>query len=240
MIYAGFVALDIIAIFPRMAGSIIQKNGIAYSFQFMTTTVKRLFVVTYPPLLGIISINGSIDDMFRIVLISYGAAILVWVAIFLFRIRIIAFFCASLEDFGQNGRLPRAIIAGLRYSSNWVDEVNKLFAGTFRIESGHTNIDKSIAVTAVWIFFFYSATPFIINIFGMKYSEYASVILQLTGVSSALGTLVLAFFLDPKLSRIYEDQKDLPFAFRSLIFSHLVNLSLICPLFFYTLSLFLT
>ena len=236
LIYAGYVALDIISIFPRIAGSVVQKNGIAYSFQQMTNTVKRIFVVLYPPLLGLISINGTLNDMFRVVFLSYFVSVVVCVSVYLLRVQIVAIFCGVLESFAHDGRLIQSFLAGFRKQSNWTVSSYNIVREKVPNSSHFPQLDKSIVVTAVWIFFFYSATPFLINVLSMKYSGYSSIILQLTGLSSALGTLALAFLLDPKLSRIYEDQREVPIASRSLLLSHMINLTIAGPVFFITAS----
>lgn len=236
MLYAAFVALDVISLFPRIAGSLIGKNGIAYSFQVMTTTLRRVFIVIYPPLLGFINISGSLDDLFRIVLVSYGAAVLTLFSIFMLRVKILSFYCASLNDFSENGKLLQAFLTGFRNANQWNDVCRDISFNQMQLQADKKRFSSTIVLTATWIYFFYAGTPFLINALGMKFNEHSSIILQLTGLSNALGTLALAFFLDPKLSRIYENQTDLPVASQSLFLAHLINLCVISPIFFYTLS----
>lgn len=239
VLFGCFVALDIASVFPRIAGSMIGKNGIAYAFQVMTNTVKRVFIVSYPPLLGLISISGTINDLFSVLFISYTVAILVFLIVVFSRISIVAFFFTSLQDFSDNGEVFRSIIKGFQNSSEWTGEVRHRLNHKGRMSDLFSGIDRKIVVPAVWIFFFYSASPFLINVLGMIYRDYSSVILQLTGLSNAFGTIALAFFLDPKLARFYERQSDLPAVSRSLLLAHLINLGMISPLFFFCLFMLL-
>jgi hypothetical protein len=237
MLYAAFVALDLVSLFPRMAGSLIKKNGIGYSFQVMTATFRRVFIVIYPPLLGFISIDGSLNTLFQVVLISYGTAVFSLIAIFLLKNRILSFFCASLDEFSENGKLSRAFAVGFRDAYKWADVAQGVFLDKSRPSSEKITFDKTIVLTAAWIYFFYSSSPFLINVLGLKFSEYSNIILQLTGLSNAIGTIALAFFLDPKLSRIYEQQSDLPVASRSLFLAHVISLCVVGPIFFFALSI---
>lgn len=67
--FAFYVLLDCIAVVPRIAGSILGKNSLGYSFSNIASTIKRIFVVAYPPLLGWLSING--EDIYSVIYLSY-------------------------------------------------------------------------------------------------------------------------------------------------------------------------
>ena len=128
-------------------------------------------------------------------------------------------------DFYENGKLLSALVLGIKSSSSY--EINEKY-----FNLAEKRIDVRLLIPATWIFFFYSASPFLINILGVKFSEYSNIILQLTGLCSALGTLALAFILDPKLSRQYEMQTELHVALNSLFFAHMLNILVMSPLFF--------
>lgn len=77
--------------------------------------------------------------------------------------------------------------------------------------------DGRILALATWVFAFYSASIFSINILGEYFSEYSSIIYQLVGFVNAFGTLVWAFFLDPALSRRFDASRDVLGAYNSLL-----------------------
>ena len=92
ILYSGFIALDVCSIFPRVSGSLNGKNGIGYTFQVMTNTLKRIFVVLYPPALGAVALSGSITDVFFAVMCSYLGAVFVILFLYGLRKTILKFF----------------------------------------------------------------------------------------------------------------------------------------------------
>ena len=67
--------------------------------------------------------------------------------------------------------------------------------------------------------------------------EYSAIILQLTGALNALGTFVLAFFLDPRISRVYENGDGAESVFVTLFSAQMINVLLVSPAFYLFIAL---
>ena len=46
-LFAAFVLLDAVSLFPRQAGASLRRNALGYSFLVMINTTKRVFIVSY-------------------------------------------------------------------------------------------------------------------------------------------------------------------------------------------------
>jgi len=226
-IFSGFVLLDVLSVLPRIAGSIVGLQGLSYSFQVMVMTLKRVFVVLYPPFLGFIVITGGLGDLFSAIFLSYIASAFALALYVVFYKPILSFFCDFIFAFNSGRGLAKSFFGSLFSKRGWEQEVKEKIS----ILGGH-EIDLKIFVSALWIYFFYSGSMFFINVVSAIFSEYSEVILQTAGFFNALGTVALAFYLDPKISRIYETGRGLNKVLRSLVFAHISNLIVVSPLFF--------
>lgn len=232
LLFSTFVFLDLISVLPRVAGSIVGKHGIGYSFQVIVNTVKRVFIVLYPPIMGLIAIYGTLSDLFLAIFVSYGTAMLAVITSLLLRNRAIAYFCATIDIYARGSGLLPGLYMGMRTAGNWKKEVDAVMATEEAGIQAFTRNDPRILFAALWIFFFYSASIFVINILGFIFQDYSSAILQMTGLANAIGTIALAFYLDPKLSRIYENNSNILVAVNSLMFAHVLNICALSPIFF--------
>lgn len=234
-LFSSFVFLDVLSIFPRASGSIVKLNGISYSFQVIVNTFKRIFIVSYPPLIGLIIIYGDLADLIKTVFLSCLFAIIpLFLCIFLRR-KILKYFCYFLVSYNKTGWLLRsAILVGRK--DNSVEEINffdKILDEKF-ISLKSKNINLPILFLASWIYLFYGSSMFVINLIAYRFADFSSVVLQLTGLINALGTFVMAFFLDPKLSRIFEHGVSLSSTINSLLLAHILNICLLTPIFITT------
>lgn len=236
LVFCAFVFLDLCSLSPRLAGSITRKNAIGPTFQVILNTMKRVFIVSYPPLLGVIAIiTDGVDVLTQTILASYYASLIPLAMVFFMREKVVAFFCALIVAFDSSGSVFRAAWHAVRHHGEWTSEVGRhLRSG----EKGYANLDIRLMLAASWVYLFYGSSMFIINIFAVKFDQYAEIIYQLVGFFNALGTIALAFILDPRLSRIYERQENLGITLNSLFGAHLMNLMVLGPLLILAIALF--
>ena len=189
-----FVLLDLTSHLPRLSGSSLGLNGLGFAFQTMANTIKRIFLVIIPPALGFIAVYGDPVDVFTAVLSAHAAASVSFFVVFLSRRKLASLFSGAILRYSEGDSLLlsfRKGLAGAKPFQNGVDIRFSLRA-----------IRSDILLPAIWIFFFYTGSGFLVNILAMITHEYSAIILQLTGALNALGTFVLAFFLDPRISRV--------------------------------------
>lgn len=231
LLFAGFVLLDVLSALPRIAGAMLGVNGIAYSFQVMANTLKRVLIVLYPPFLGVISYMGEYRDFILTIALSYLLGMVAVVACFLMKVKILAYLCRLLHAYGKSGKLWQAFRLSF-FTSGGVNSFNVEAHRLINEEMPFAKLLPEIFYPATWIFFFYGASVFIINILAFRFPQYSPVILQTTGLFNAFGTIALAFYLDPKMSRIFELKENLPGTVKSVLFAHAVNIFIVSPVFF--------
>jgi hypothetical protein len=224
-VFCLFVLFDVCSISPRIAGSITQRNGVAYSFQIVLNTLKRVFIVIYPPLLGFISILANFQTLVETIFISYYASLTSLAVVFLLRKQILAFFCALIVTFDEKENMLLATIIAFKRRRNWLEEAQQ------QLDNGNRRwpVDTPLMLMAVWVYLFYGSSMFMINILADRFTQYAEIIYQMVGFCNAIGTLALAFFLDPRLSRIYERRANLGVTYNSLVSAHFLNLMILGP-----------
>lgn len=227
-LFSAFVFLDVVSIYPRVAGGILGKNAIGYSFQGIVTTIKRIFIVLYPPLLGILAISGSLENLFAVIAFAYCAAIFAVVLCLLIRKPLISYFCSAIDNYAQGSSLTKSFFGAFTDGHKYIDRVSSHIADAPALRFG-AGLDNAIFLFGLWIFFFYGASVFMVNILNFLLPTYSSVILQTTGLVNAMGSLAFAFLLDPRLSRLYEAQQDMMRAANSLAGAHLINLVFLSP-----------
>lgn len=223
-LFSVFVFLDLVSHAPRLSGSLLGLNGLGFAFQTMVNTVKRIFLVLIPPALGLVAINGKPTDVFVAVFTSHFSAIISFLVVFFSRQWIVDFFCSTIRSYAEGSGIMSAFADKFRNKRNNEKPIE--------IKIDARSVRGEIFLSAVWIFFFYTSAGFLINIFAVASPDYSFIILQLTGVINACGTLVLAFFLDPRISRIYEHGGDVETVYVSLFFAQFANVVVISPFFY--------
>lgn len=226
LLFLTFAFLDAIAQLPKYIGGAMSLGGVAFTVSNIIHTVKRIFVVMYPPVVAIFLLSEDLESLFVVIYICYLGAALVTLTVYLkkeFTIKIIA---RQIYAFGGGGSLWRAW--------TWPK------APDFDIKSEDVGkkVDAKIFLSALWIYFFFGSVFFLINVLGYMFKDYSSVIFQTTGFFNAMGTLILAFYLDPVLARIFERNRErADLALRSVMWAQITNFGIISPAFFFILSL---
>jgi hypothetical protein len=98
--------------------------------------------------------------------------------------------------------------------------------------------DGALVFSSSWVYFVYGTALFFINLFGAKFQEHSAVIYQLVGIINALGTLLMSFYLDPKISRNFDHQSHVIVSNDSVLAGQLIALALLGPLAIFLFSLF--
>ncbi|PRX26636.1 Protein of unknown function [Meinhardsimonia xiamenensis] len=228
--FSLFVFLDAISHMQRLAGSVAGLNGLGFAFQTMVNTLKRIFVVLFPPTLGFVSVYGSKFDVFASILLAHVAGAVSLVIFFLMRVAVFRFSYYTIKLYSEGGGVFNSIM-----------EARNEFRGEGPALDLRLSLDKvngKLVTWAVWVFFFYASSGFLVNIAALMWAEYSTVILQLTGVLNAFGTIALAFFLDPQITRIYESKNSAERVFHTLYVAQVINICFVSPIIYLILGFF--
>lgn len=226
-LFVLYAVLDAIALLPRVAGSILGKNGLGYTFSVMVHTLKRVFVVSYPPLLGWIALHGG--SLYSTIYAAYFFGVMAVVLVSIFKYPIIRYFMHLIDGYSVGGSVFFSI---LKHKSQKHDFVMDKKSVDFSLK-----LDKSLVYSSAWVYFVYGSSLFFINIFGAEFQEHSAVIYQLVGIINALGTLLMSFYLDPKISRNFDHQADVMLSNDSVVAGQILSLGILGPVSIFAFSL---
>lgn len=228
-LFVLYAVLDAIALLPRVAGSILGKNGLGYTFSMMVQTLKRVFVVSYPPLLGWIALNGG--NLYLTIYIAYFFGLFAVIIISAFKSQVIKYFMHLIDGYSVNGSLVYSVF---RHPSKMHD-----LKMDGKVVKFGLKFDKSLVFSSSWVYFVYGSSLFLINLCGAKFSEHSAIIYQLVGIINALGTLLMSFYLDPKISRNFDHQADVMISNDSVVVGQILSLGILGPVSIFAFSLIL-
>jgi len=223
-LFAAFVFFDLLSLMPRLSGSHLKMNGLGFSFQTIINTIKRIFLVLIPPSVGVIALNGTVSDVFYAIYLAHAATIASFTLAYVLRDVFFRYFCKMIVQYSQGESLRKSAILAIRREHS--------ISGLAQIKFNRENVRFELLPVIVWIFFFYASSGFIINIIASVLPEYSVIVLQMTGFFNALGTMALAFYLDPKISRIYESGRDVKSVYVTLFVGQMINILIASPIFY--------
>lgn len=228
------VLLEVAGSAARPAGAILGKNALGYTLLVMINTVKRTFLVVYPPLLGIIALREGPSAVVVTIFLCFSVAIFPLVLVTLARKRLIIACGCFISFYSERGNIIQAIFKALQtfMSRNPERDADALILESKPgINISFFEFDKRVLILATIIQVFYTITLFAINLIGAYCAPYGPVVYQLTGLVSAVGTLIWAFALDPQLSRTFDKGADVARTFHSLLWANWACNIVLAPLF---------
>lgn len=229
LFFTVFATLDGASLFPRISGSICGSNAIGASVQAIVNAFKRVFVVSFAPLLGYIQIVGTHENL---IFVSVTASVVGGVAVFLCllaRKYLIVYFCQFIVRFSNSGSLIKSMSGNGCDVGTWDDEANAVARNFSVSEAFRSRKNRKVFMLSLWIFTFYSSSIFVLNIIAHSFSDYASVVVQMTGLANAFGTLALAFILDPLLARSFEARDGLDGIILAMLLGRITSLIVAAP-----------
>jgi hypothetical protein len=229
LLFSLYALLDAIALLPRVAGAYLNQNGLGYTFSMMVHTLKRVFVVSYPPLLGWIALQG--ESLYPTIFASYFFGALTVALVSVFKYPIIQYFVHLIQGYSVGGSLFFAVFKHPYTPHECVKgkgPVNFSFA-----------LKGSLVYSSSWVYFIYGSALFFINVFGAKFEDQSAVIYQLVGIINALGTLLMSFYLDPKISRNFDQKENIIQSNDSVVAGQLLALAVLGPVSMLLFSLIL-
>lgn len=241
--FGASVFFEMLSAVARPAGAIVGMNSMGYTLNVLINTIKRIFMVIYPPIIGLISTLGGVEAVTRtIVACLIFSAIPMYVAMRsrdIFLIRSAQFILL----FSRNIGLIAALVSIFSKRAAFEGRVKRLVEEhTLKSDkrSFYGSLDVKIFLLASWVLGFYTIAIFAINLAGAHFSEYGAVIYQLVGLVNAVGTLVWSFILDPIMSRRFDAKKDVIRVRDSVLFSNWMSNFVIAPVFLVALHILLT
>ena len=151
-LFTVYVFLEATSITPRIAGAFVGANGVGYAFGSMLNTVKRVFIVSYPPVLGWLAISG--ESLYPAIFISYFFGSVALLLTFALRFVLVTFFARNISAYSDGVSLISLLFGRAK--------VGRVF--DIKPEGLKNNINIKLVVTSSWIYFVYGSSMFVVNI----------------------------------------------------------------------------
>lgn len=219
--FGFYVLLDGFSAMPRFSGAITGQTAMGYTASVMVNTLKRALFVLLPPLLGAIAHLGGMAALGGAILLSYLAAAGAMLAVIFARDAGSAFFCQFVVSLSQGAGALAASGKALRGHRQWLGAVRTALA-----DSGEGKILWPIVARCGLVYFFFAGSAFTLNLIGARFPQYGTIIYQLIGALTGLGTIIHSFSLDPILTRRYDRGEGLGTTLNSVVLGLVLSLVL--------------
>lgn len=193
--------LEYSAIMARLGGIEANSHMLGYSIQQAVYVGTRLFIVCLLPMLGFV-VDSQISQLdFKVMATAalLGAAALSLLA-YSMQNMLIAYYRGVIGRYKKGGGFARAFLGG-------ADRSRISVAPFSQVRNALSNPEgRSIALHTTLVFAIYSTGIFIAFYAALANFEYRASISQLSGIINSIGTVLLTFFVEPRISRRIDGQ----------------------------------
>lgn len=223
MLFAMIHFIEFSSYYARIAGIRTDYKLVSYTLQQTTFVMTRFFFVFLMPIIGyIIDKKISKNDYVLIVIFSLTLASFSYLLSFLMRNRIIYFFTQVIYQFTNGKGFLTSFFSGL---------INSIIVKKSELEKRKGDllrINKKVAIFSSIIFCCYSIAVFLSFYFALLYYDLRATIGQTSGVINALATLILTFYIEPKISKSIDSKSDnAEYEIYSLLLGRFIGVSVI-------------
>lgn len=215
--------IEVLSFMARIAGVSENKKSLAYSLQNAIFMLTRFFMMALLPVLGLLIDKGINKSSYLIMVLCslIGASAFSYI-VFMFRAQVVSAFSLIINNIIKGRSIFKEII---------------LFPYYFIINFKKNNqkkdrvlVNKSIFYSSAFVFCIYSLSVFMVFYLALYFSDYRTMISQLSGVTNAFATVLLTFIIEPKISKSIDlnenikDSKDMIF---SLVLGRILGVGII-------------
>lgn len=200
--FSGYIFFDAMAVLARASASSASLNAFGAAIEKIMNALKRLSIFTFPPALGYFVYTQNESALFLTIFIAYGFAGMIILGVLIFRNLFLSYFNAVALAFGAGHGIFYAFISKSARKKFAHAQVKEGISGFQLFDLLRDNL--GLFLLASWVYFVFGASIFLINLIAMRFIDLAPIVLQALGFLNGLGTLVLAFFVDPKISRFLD------------------------------------
>lgn len=217
---------DAMTIMARTAASLEGRNAAGASLDRIMTTLKRFAMFIYPPILGFIILSGEATFFMFSVYGAFAVATLITLGCLLLRARMQAYFRRVTIRFVSGQDVSRALLASFwcKADSPPAQRQSKPVAALAA--------NTRLYLFGMTVYFFYASAIFFLNMLSLIYAEFAVILLQMLGLINGVGTILLAFVVDPIISRKLDGAEDLDALSITVLLSQLTAYAVLAPVAF--------
>jgi hypothetical protein len=203
LVVVSFSLLQIIEVFSfssRVAGKYTENMALGYTLQQTFFTASRFLLILFLPSIAfLVESEISVSDYSLTASLSLlvSAVASFWLLIKLNSSQI--FFQKVILNCQKN-RVPKAIY--LAFFQNNSDLIN------IHVKFNLKKINRRKFLTSFFAYFFLSSGFFFAFLLSNIFFEYRLTLSQITPLFHGIGAILVAFYLDPMLSRSIDDESD--------------------------------
>lgn len=219
-LYAFFDAMTITA---RTAASLEGRNAAGASLEKIMNTLKRFSMFIYPPILGFIILSGETRFFMLSIYGSFALATIIGTICLFQRSSSLGYFRRVTLRFSNGQNVSGALLLSFRKPPEK--------AGTLPQHGLRDSIrmNRRLYFFATGVYFFYASAIFFLNLISLIYADAAVILLQMLGLINGVGTILLAFIVDPVISRKLDNAQDLDALSVTVLLSQLTTYALLGP-----------
>jgi len=187
----------------RLGGIRAKSHMLGYSIQQAVFVGTRLFMVMLLPMMGLLVDTRIAPRDYQTMAVSAlaGATILSLVA-YLLQNRIVGYYQNVIAKYQQSGNFPRSFLAN-GFSD---DSAGVSITSQFQLALRNPEAKRIMMQSAI-VFAIYGTGIFISFYAALSNFEYRASISQLSGIINSVGTVLLTFFIEPRISRGIDDER---------------------------------
>lgn len=200
--FASIQGFELVALLGRIAGIESRSYMLGYSIQQSIYVCTRFFVLLLLPALGYMIDHGIAPHSFRLLIhLSLGLAGIVSLLI-LFSIRpLVSYFSKVISSFRTRPSLIRAFLFAF-FAKSKLEEDEHEYLNIFRAQ--YEGVVSLLFLSSI-VYWVYSLGSFLTFYVALFFPDHRATLTQLSGIVNALGTVLLTFVVEPKVSRSIDD-----------------------------------
>ena len=203
--FASIQLIEISSFLARYSGIHQGKKTLAYALQNAVFMLTRFFTMALLPLLGLL-IDIGIDKDKYIYMVSFSLLLSGFFGFLIISSRnsIVGGFVGVLREVGLGKSL---FLSVLKYPLFLIK--NQQYQVDIKIPNIMYLIKSNIFWMSACVFAIYSLSVFMVFFMSLSFPDYRASISQLSGVTNALATVLLTFFIEPKISLTIDKDENL-------------------------------
>ncbi|MDC3590905.1 DUF2837 family protein [Escherichia coli] len=196
IIYGLIHFLEYSSFLSRVAGIVTGSKVISYTLQQSTFVLTRFGFVAMMPMIGLI-VDYQVTKYQYLFMVhaSLLVATLLCLLSYFCRKYIISYFINVIDLYSNNGSLIKSILIGFIKREKTYCEVYSMY----KYIRGEKEARKLILISSV-VFGTYAIGVYLSFFAALNFYEHRSSIGQLSGLINAFATVLLTFYIEPKIS----------------------------------------
>lgn len=191
--------IEVLSYLSRLSGVLVDKKSMAYTLQNAVFMITRFFTLALMPVLGLLIDMGIEKKIFLILcLSSYLVSSLACGLAILLRNRAISAFVVIIEQVVNEGK--QLLVSLLKFPVFFLRKPHYFVS----IPSIKELVRSNIFWLSSIVFFSYATSLFFVFFLGLFFPDYRVMLSQTSGVINAFSTIILTFWVEPKLSLAIE------------------------------------